>query len=117
MMAHPVIEQLRQAVNSKHSDALRAISLLAGYLEEPLPANGRKMPKNGPPRKGTGKIRPAVLAAFGRDYLAVEAVAEETGFTTAQVRGVLSAPALKENFLKKEVDRVTHYKYTGKMEE
>ena len=116
-MPHPIIEQLRQAVNAKHQAALQAVELLAGYFDEPLPKNNGEPPKKHAPREGTGQIRNTVLAAFRREYLSVEMAAKETGLELRQVRGVLSAPTLADKFDKKTVSGVKQYKYKGATEE
>jgi len=114
-MANPIVEQLRRSIDAKHAEALRALEMLAGYLNEPVAlGNGTPdIPKKHAPRAGTGKIRNAVLAAFRQDFLSVEAAAKQTGRTPSQVRGVLSAPSLKNSFAKKEIDAVMHYKLEG----
>ena len=112
-MPNPIVEQLRRAIDAKHSQALSALATLAEYLDEPIPQTigGTESPKKRAPREGTGKIRNAVLAAFREEYLATQTVAERTGLTLAQVRGVLSAPALKDRFSKMEVAGVMQYKF------
>ena len=112
-MGNPAIDQLRRALEAKHTEAMRLLQRLQLLLEEPLiQVNGEPIAaKKRPPRAGTGKIRNAVLPVFSRDYLSVEAVAKETGFTVAQVRGVVSAPRLKKNFLKKEIAGMMCYKF------
>ena len=117
-MVSPIVEQLRRSIDAKHVQAVQALKTVAAYLDESLPdGQGRKEPsKKRAPRAGTGKIRNAVLAAFGSEYLSVEMAAKETKLEPRQVRGVLSAPALKDKFVKKEVEGATHYKYKGEIE-
>ena len=116
-MAHEIIEKLRAAVNAKHANAMRMIDALAVYLDEPTAPNGQELPaKRQPPRKGTGKIRNKVLAVFSRDYVSVQDAATQTGYSTAQVRGVLTASALRDNFVKRDVEGVRQYKFQGEKE-
>ena len=118
-MANPIIEQLRHSIDAKHAEAIRAMETLAAYFEEPSPQNNGSQieTKRRSPRKGTGNIRNAVLAALGKAYLSVEVAAKETGLEPQQVRGVLSAPSLIESFVKKEIDGVMHYKYEGEVKQ
>jgi len=121
-VATQIVQELQRAIDIKHKEALGALKTLQAYLEEsPLPITAKKAKKsakkakNSPPsRAGTGKIRPAVLAEFAKDFLAIKMVAEQTGFTTLQVRGVVMAPGLKDRFAKKEIGDVMHYKYEAK---
>jgi hypothetical protein len=110
-----LVDQLPKAVNAKHAEALRAIELLAGYLveESPVEADGhQKSPRRPSPRTGTGKIRTAVLEAFGREFLTIRDVAKETGFSVKQVRGVVMAPSLKSRFTRKAMEGgIKIYKY------
>jgi hypothetical protein len=114
-MGETIVQQLRRAIDAKHKEAVRALEMLQAYLEEPAPAPKRPQKSAGKPpsRAGTGRIRPPVLAAFQKGYFSINAVAEQTGFTALQVRGVVLAPALKQQFAKKEVDGVMHYKFEG----
>jgi len=112
-MSNPIVEQLRRSIEAKHVEALRALDTLAAYLVEPITAaNGLPMQsKKRSPRSGTGDIRNAVIRVFGTDYTSVPAAVQKTGLTALQIRGVVTAPALKHKFAKKEVDGVMHYKY------
>lgn len=121
-MANPIVEQLRKTIEAKHAQslqtALQHLDAMAKYLEE-LPPDGQehKLPgKKRSPRAGTGKIRKAVLKAFAQDFASIQMVSDQTKLKRGQVRGVISAPALKSSFSKKEVDGVMHYKFTGQEE-
>lgn len=118
-MASQLIDQLRRTIDAKHSEAIKALGTLAAYLEESTPktSGGQKGLKKQPPRAGTGKIRNAVLALLQKDFLSIQAVAQQTGYKVGQVRGVVSAPALKGKVSKKEVDGVMCYKFDGEEEE
>ena len=122
-MSAPIVQELQQAIDAKYAEAVKALKTLQTYLEQPVsPLTGSKgtakvsgkkpkKAKTPPSRAGTGKIRPAVLAEMRKDFQSIRAVAERTGLTTLQVRGVVLAPALKERFAKQEVDGVMQYKY------
>lgn len=117
-MARPLYEQMREAVEAKHKRALQALEELRDYLDEATPsANDHASlvrPAKQPPRKGTGKIRPAVLAAMKDRFRSVQEVAAETGFTKLQVRGVVLSPSLKDKFSKQpQSDGTVEYKYEG----
>ncbi len=121
-MTLQTVDQLRQAIDAKHARAIEALKTVAEYLEEQQISNGEhKMPrtpkaKKHSPRAGTGNIRNAVLAVFREGYASIRDTAEKTGFTPSQVRGVVSAPALKDSFVKKETDGITRYHYQEKPE-
>lgn len=118
-MSNQVIEQLRRAIEQKHEEALHALETLQRYFEESKPENPPKQAaaKKKAPRAGTGKIRNAVLAVLRKDYFPVAEVAKQTGLKPLQVRGVVTAPSLKDDFAKKEVDGVIQYKYKGSSQE
>ena len=117
-----IVQQLRRAIDAKHKDALEALKTIQEYLEEPVPSpkGGKKKSKTKrkpPSRAGTGKIRPAVLAVMAKGFLPIQAVADRTKLTPLQIRGVVLAPALKDDFTKKEVGGTLHYKYEGKLKD
>ena len=121
-MATSIVEDLRRVINTKHTDALRALDTIASYLEEPVARatnnavatrKTKRKPPKAAPRAGTGKIRPKVLAALSGDFRPIKEVANETKLKPLQIRGVVLAPGLKDRFDKKEVDGIMHYKYQG----
>jgi hypothetical protein len=64
-MANPIVEKLRQAIDAKYAEALANLEKLAIYMDDvTIEANGKSPKNRQPPRTGTGKIRPAVLAVF-----------------------------------------------------
>jgi len=124
-VSNEIVDKLRRAIDAKHDEAIHALQTVAAYLEEPVVVEAHRgeradqkrsrsrQKSKRPPRQGTGKIRPAVLAACSQGFLPVKTVAEQTGFTTLQVRGVIMSPSLKDKFSKQEIDGVMHYKYEG----
>ena len=116
-MADSLKDQLRKAINARHAAALKALDEISDYLTTPgTTSNGHepaKAAKRSAPRKGTGKIRPAVMALLANQFLPVQAVAEQTGYSRGQIRGVILAPSMKAHFAKRVVDGVTEYKYEG----
>jgi hypothetical protein len=113
------IAEIKNAIDAKHVEALRALELLRGYLEEsPLGGNGTigvpAIRKRKSPRAGTGKIRTAVLGFFAQDFCTIQEAVEQTKLTRAQVRGVVQSPGLKDKFEKKPTDGgLMRYKYIG----
>jgi hypothetical protein len=115
-----VLDQLREAVEAEHAEMLQALEKLTRYVAKTGKAgaqvNGQtpaKAIKRPAPRKGTGKFRPKVIEVLSNEFLSVQEVVAKTGFTAAQIRGVILSPGLKTKFAKKEVDGVMRYKYEG----
>ncbi len=103
-MPQNVIDSLRQDIDAKHQEALKALETLAGYLESvPLTSNGQAPVAQEaatvyrPRRSSTGSLRTRVTAAFNAPRT-VRAVADDLRLTAKQVRGVIGSPDLRDNF-------------------
>ncbi|MGA2031303.1 MAG: hypothetical protein ABSG68_03520 [Thermoguttaceae bacterium] len=114
-MAVEIVDQLRAAIDAKHQRAIEALKTVAEYLEEQSLPTGNSQHKTSKvkksPRAGTGNIRNAALTVFREGYLSIREASEKTGLTVLQVRGVVSAPALRSGFTKKEADGITRYHF------
>ena len=108
-----MIDELRGAIEAKHTEALKALEILKGYLDSELPSNGlaRKGTKK-PPKYPTGSIRDKVVKALSGAARTIRDVADETKLAPKQIRGVVGAPDLKEFFGSEERDGVMYYRYT-----
>ena len=107
------IAELRRTIDAKHADALKALATLGEYLDEIAPGTNGGTPKRRSPRKGTGKIRAAVLAAFSKEFLTIAKAVQVTGLTRQQIRGVVQSPVLKQLFEKRQPGEFVEYRYVG----
>jgi hypothetical protein len=92
-----LIDQLEETVESRHRSVLRAIKTLRDYLSENRSASDGTDPVN--PvfgelvgyLRGKGSIRERVRRAILGEFKSIEEIADETGLTDVQVRGVVYA--------------------------
>lgn len=123
-MPQNVIDGLRQDIDAKHQEALKALETLASYLKSvPLSSNDQSpvaqetTTVRRPKRSPTGSLRTRVIAAFD-EARTVRAVADDLGITTKQVRGVIGSPDLREIFLSQgEIEGVQTYRYVEEPDE
>jgi hypothetical protein len=119
---HPLVAQLRQLIDRKHHEALDALGRIAAYLSElpaALPAAALSSVGNGTPNSGgvngafrrpkEPTFRDQVLSFIADDPKTVDEIVEKTGLTVRQIRGVLSAPDLRDYVQTNRYDGKAHY--------
>ena len=110
------LNELRKAIDAKHAEAIAALSVLRSYIADETEAPARKLtelsksPKQ-PALAGGGRIRDQVLGVLRTGFFPAQAVVEKTGLTMRQVRGVITAPDMKENMERRLSNGVKEYHY------
>ena len=100
-----LIDKLREAIDVQHAEALDALKTVSDYLEaKPLCSNRRT--------DVYGKVSRIVAGQFV-EFRTVRSVADETGLTCKQVRGVIGRQDIRDNFTSKNGDGVRLYKFMG----
>jgi hypothetical protein len=92
---------------------LEALELLAQHYKAGSHSPLQSVQSNGkrPPVPPVGSIRDRVLKET-TDYVTVKHIADKTGLDMRQVRGVITAPDLKEHFEKRDNhEGVTEYRF------
>jgi predicted Rossmann fold nucleotide-binding protein DprA/Smf involved in DNA uptake len=112
-------DKLRLQIEERHAKALEALHVLADYLDDASLTNGTPpvvtqasnqltppaakglAPARRRKRNGSESFRERILAIVKLEWATVGGMAERTGLTIQQVRGVLSAPNLAEQIEKR----------------
>jgi hypothetical protein len=106
------IDQLRATIDAKHRKALDALEVLSGYLAESVAngvhANPAPVAKTSPAKKN-GSFREMVVGVISQDWASVAAIAQQTGLTIKQVRGVLNGPAIAKLLKRRDNNGVMEY--------
>lgn len=106
-MADNLIDQLRAKIDDKHSEAVRALSIIAAYLEsEQSSGLSRLVAIYGRAGKTNREL---VVDSLGESARTVDEICSVTGLTVKQVRGVIDAPNLRGTFVKRRDEGKTAY--------
>ena len=114
-MTLPLVTDLKKAINEKHQNAMQALETIRCYLEQPsLRYTHTEEPFEQPPLGGNGRsIREQVVEQICEQSKSVRDIETVTGLTKRQVRGVLSAPDLKDRIDRTIQSGTVHYRYVG----
>src|SRR6266446_3176278 len=96
-MSMDIITHLETKVEAHHEEALRALQVLKAYLsfDSVAEINGTAPKKISKRRRLTGSNRDRVFAIIAGDWATVDEIANGTGLTIRQVRGVVNAPGVR----------------------
>ena len=114
-MTLTLVKDLRKAIDDKHQEALQALAAIRCYLEQPsLCHTGTEGSSEEPAPKGNGRsIREQVLEQIREQSRSVRDIETVTGLTKRQVRGVISAPDLKDRIERTAHSGTVQYRYIG----
>ena len=110
-----IVENLRKAIEAKHQEALRALETLRCYLKHPVVSEHPQLRDQGKESQEADRatIRERVLEQIRDQARSVREIEANTGLTKRQVRGVISAPDLKNRIERTVRHGVTHYRYVA----
>jgi len=114
-MTLPLVKDLRRAIDEQHQEALQALAAIRCYLEQPsLCRTCTERLSEQPALTGNGpSIRERVLEQIREQSRSVRDIEATTGLTKRQVRGVISAPDLKDRIERTSHNGTVHYRYVG----
>jgi hypothetical protein len=104
-----LIESLRQEIDAKHEEAVRALKVLEVYLQQSQqPTLPPSHMTNGARQVGAAKqgdtIIDRVLGMLTNTWTGTKEIKAATGLRPRQIRGVLNRPGVREKIEKKEED-------------
>lgn len=131
-MSIKLIDQLRREIDAKHQRAIKALEAFAeleGYVGEdairkalgvqssstkvqapPADEDGEGEDEAGPGQPSGESIRAKVVSVIRGEWGTVNLIAQMTGLSIKQVRGVINAPHLIGTFEKRETNGTMEYK-------
>jgi hypothetical protein len=94
------IEQLRQKIDTKHQEAMKALQCLADYLPNgSINGNIQENPLATERKRKRGRVsqRDLVVGAIKNGWASADTICQQSGLSKKQCQGVLNAPDLREN--------------------
>ncbi len=108
-----LVKTLRDQIEARHREALRAVDLLQRYLDEchvPDAQDVERETSETTTCRADGSFRQRVLAVMDDTWRNVEAIAELAGVEPKQARGVLYAKSVFESLESRRINGSAHFR-------